>query len=216
MPIFEQNNRELFGLPRLGRDLRRGGLSGARPVVVVSSGGAPTYTLLYNSDTTGGSTVNSSNGNFTYYAGHTLYNDSGNKIGRISVRLTAVGTITGKTFVAKIWTTNGGQDCVSTVATSDDVTGSNAWSDTLVDFTFSTPFTNSAATNYNITFAEKSGTADSSNYITVSYQSIAGAISPAPGNLGYSWWGPNSGSPGQFGTFQPTLIACMKVYTVSP
>lgn len=172
------------------------------------------YTLVYDSSTAGGSTVNGSNSDLNYYAGHTLFNlGSPFAVGKIIVRLTSAGTITGKTYVAKIWTSNVGQDCVTAVATSDDVTGAS-WTDTEVTFIFSTPFTPTASTNYNITFAEKSGTSDATNYISMHYRAISGASAPAPGNLGFAWWGPNSGAPGQFGNIaSTTLLPCMKIYS---
>lgn len=190
------------------------GLLTALAGILPTAGGGGGYTLLYDSSTSGGSTVNSSNGNFTYYAGHTIFNDSSRILGKISFRLTSVGTITSKSYVVKIWTVTGGaaQDCGTLLATSDAVTGAS-WSDVDVDFVFSSPYTTAGSTDYNFTVAEASGTADASNYITVHYRTISGASAPAPGNLGYSWWGPGTGSAGQFGTLQPTLIACMKVYT---
>ncbi len=186
------------------------------PILGASRSAAGGYTLLYNSSAAGGSTVNSSNTNFTYYAGHTIFNDSSRIIGKVTFRMTSVGTLTGKTFVVKFWTVTGGaaQDCGTQQAVSDDVSGA-AWTDQDVDFVFSSPFTTAGATNYNITVAEKSGTADVLNYITVHYITIASSPgTPAPGNLGYSWWGPATGSAGQFGTVSNTTsIACMKIYT---
>lgn len=173
------------------------------------------YTLLYDSSSAGGSVVGVAFSDLVFYDGHTLFNDSVRTIGKVTLRLTTyAGTVTGKTYVVKWWTTNGSQDCVSTVATSDDVAG-GSWTDQDVDFVFSSPFTTTAATNYNITIGTKDGVADSTNYIALHYITIAASPgTPAPGNLGYGWWGPGSGAPGQFGNVgQTTLIACMKIYT---
>lgn len=177
------------------------------------SSGETSYTLIYDSSVAGGSTVNSSLSDFTFYAGHTKFNDISRKIGKITFRLTSVGTVTGKTFVVRIWTSNGSQDCVSNVATSDDVILSGTYTDQEVDFIFSVPFITTAATDYNITVAEKNGTSDASNYMTVHYILLVNALLPAPGSLGYTWLGPNTGSAGQYGIIQPTFIDCIKIFT---
>ncbi len=151
-----------------------------RGPVVAPSSGAPTYTLLYDSVTaqTGGWPVGDV-GNHTY-AGVLQFTDSVSRtIGKVSVKLDkSAGSITGKTFRVKIWSMTG--DALNAVlATSDAVTGSDAWSATLVDFVFSTPYTTTGSTNYGITI--DMGGSDGSNYAS-GYNTTPSLI---PGHLGF-------------------------------
>jgi hypothetical protein len=118
-----------------------------------------------------------------YYAGLGNWtSDASGFIEKITVKLGLhAGSISGKTFHARVWTRSG-DDLLVEVGTSDGVTGSNAWSLTNVEFPFSTPCARAAATAYHITL--DMGGIDGSNY--------AGGYHHADtqsGNL--AWWGSN-------------------------
>lgn len=167
----------------------------------VSSG----YTLLYNSFFAGGSTVYVCYSNTYYYAGQGYFNDSARTIGKVAFKVTATGTISGKTYYARIWTQSG-DNLATNVATSDGVTGVNAWSASEVEFVFSTPYTTTGSTNYTITI--DAGSADSSNYIQAYYVATASAPTPPPGNLAYQFW-----NTGMYPTESTANEIQIKIYT---
>lgn len=149
----------------------------------VVSGG---YTLIYDGYVSGSGTGAwplGSEGNF-FYAGVAHWSDStARTIGKVTAKMTGHGSISGKTFTCKIWSVTGGGANIelnSVLATSDAVTGVDAWSLSDVDFIFSTPYTTAGgSTNYHITF-EMSGAVSGTNYADLFHQNtsaVAGNIS---------------------------------------
>lgn len=166
---------------------------------------AASYTLIYDSVNAGfTSSINFGASVNNPYAGLYAFNDVARTIGKVTVVLNSVGTITGKTLNLRIYSTNGSYDLVSVVGTSDNVTG-GSWSNTSVDFVFSTPCSLSASTNY--CFAVDLNGTDGSNYAQMVYITTALAASPPPGNLGYWYAG------GLYITTYGTLSPQMKIYT---
>jgi len=73
--------------------------------------------------------------------------------------------VTGYTYYAKIWSMDG-TSLDTVLGTSTGVKGSNAWSDTDVEFTFSSPVSCSAGTDYAIT-VDHGETENGLNYIRI-------------------------------------------------
>ena len=110
--------------------------------------------------------------NTAFYSGQTIWNDGGTArtICKLGFKLSlSGGSVTGKTYTAYIFSSAAGGDITpaSPLATSNTVAGSDSWSDTLVRFTFPTPYTTAgnAGTLYALCLGV-SGGADASNYIT--------------------------------------------------
>jgi hypothetical protein len=112
------------------------------------------------------------------YVGQSNWDDSASPVTicKLGFQLTlASGSISGKTFKAYIYA-NSGANIVpaSPLATSNGVTGSNAWSATMVRFTFPTPFLTTASTKYALVC--NGGAPDASNY--ASLDNSAGSTIP--------------------------------------
>lgn len=87
---------------------------------------------------------------------------SSGSICRVKFTLTKVsGSITGKTYVAQVYTQSGNNQG-SLVGQSDGVTGSDAWSLTSVTFEFSSTASVASGTSYIVSVTGNSG--DASNY----------------------------------------------------
>lgn len=150
----------------------------------LAAGGSPPsgYTLVYDAFTAGNNAQAFGDTTNTYYLGEANYNDSvARAIGKISVRLTkSVGSITGKTYTVRIWSMTG--NALNTVlASTTGVTGSDAWSNTAVDFTFASPYTISTGTNYSVTV--DAGGTDALNYASAFFNNT-GASAPWPCDYG--------------------------------
>lgn len=149
----------------------------------VTSGGGG-YTLLESSITAGGGAWpigDTATGAHNYAGQLNWSNASARTIGKVAFKLSkTAGSITGKTFTAKLWSLSG-TTLSSALATSTGVTGDNAWANTTVEFIFPAPYTTTGATNYAFTI-EMSGGFDASNYAegyNVTPSTIAGEL---------AWW----------------------------
>lgn len=104
----------------------------------------------------------------TYYAGQGQWSPASGTVSVCQVSFTlvlAAGSVTGYTYYAKIWSMDG-TSLDTVLGTSTGVTGSDAWSDTDVEFTFSSPVSCSAGTDYAITL-DHGETEDGTNYIKI-------------------------------------------------
>lgn len=108
-----------------------------------------------------------------YYTGQQDYDPGATFTGcKISAVLSASGTISGKTIVMKVWSQTG-TALNAVLYTSASVTGNNSWSQTVVDFDFSsTPISWSNGTLYSITI--DFGGTDASNYVPMHYTASGG------------------------------------------
>lgn len=111
------------------------------------------------------------------YAGQVYQEASNWQICKVAFKLTAIGTISGKTLTAYVYALDGSGDIStgSPLATSDSVTGNNSWSNVDVFFTFPTPPTLTGGVNYAIVVFISGGT-DASNYIQTYYNVGGGSI----------------------------------------
>lgn len=165
------------------------------------------YTLLYDSVGVGGSANNVLESNFRYYSGLSRFVDATPRtIGKVAFKLSKAGTdISGFTFVARIWSMTGDSLNVQQAA-SVGVPGNNSWSETTVEFTFSSPFTTTGSTEYGI--AIDRGGIDASSYITMYYTPISGGLPTIPPGYIASWWN-SKNFPAEGTLFVPQ----MKIYT---
>lgn len=103
-----------------------------------------------------------------YYTGHQDYDPGATYTGcKISAVLSANGTISGKTLTMKVWTQSG-TALGSILSTSASLAGTNSWSQTVVNFDFSSSpinWTNGSLYSITIDFA---GT-DAANYVPMHY-----------------------------------------------
>jgi hypothetical protein len=111
------------------------------------------------------------------------------------------GTITGLTFVARIWTMSG-TSLDANVASSSGVSGSQGWSASWVSFAFSSPYTTTGGTNYGITI-DDGGTSSGSNYAVVRKNSTTGGLAGD-----YEKW--NAAKSFQIGSGGPDIA--IKIY----
>jgi hypothetical protein len=110
-----------------------------------------------------------------YYAGQTVWDPAASiSVCRLDFNLTkSAGSITGFSYAAQIYTLSG--TALNTLlATSDSVTGSDAWSATTVTFSFSSPPALSSGTQYALVVTRNGF--DGSNYAVVN-QTAAGGMS---------------------------------------
>lgn len=114
--------------------------------------------------------------NDNYYQGQSGWSDaSARTICKIAWKLTYVsGTVTGQTYVTKIWSLNG-TSLDTVLATSSGVSGSASWSATWVVFEFPTPYTTTGSASYAFTIDH--GAADATKEI----QLVFGTSTGAPG-----------------------------------
>lgn len=163
-------------------------------------GGGTTYTLVYNATDATNFTQALGDSSGTYYWGFYLFNDStARTFTRITWKLSlGAGSITGKTFRCRIWSDSSGS-LGTELATSDPQTGSDAWSQTEVNFDFASPATLSSSTNYHITL-DMGGT-DGSNYANILWNSTGSYVSAAPANRG--WWNSAGAIQGNNGGYSP-------------
>jgi hypothetical protein len=114
-----------------------------------------------------------------YYKGDIVALTSGDVICSVTFRLTKTGgSITGKTYRARIYSLSGTALSASPLAVSDAVTGSDSWSATDVAFTFSTPYSVSSTTDYAITISISgwpTSDYDGTNYATAVFGANCGA-----------------------------------------
>lgn len=134
-----------------------------------SSGGGACTLYVQNTTISGGRDVGLQNA--TFYAGQRNWSDAAAKtICRLDFALSlANGSITGKTFTARIWTMSGANNLGTNVASSTGVTGSNGWSNTFVEFDFPTPYLTTGSTSYGLTV--DSGAVDGTNNATCRFNS---------------------------------------------
>jgi len=147
----------------------------ARPPAATSE-----CTLLHEGIVSGGGAWAIGSESGKYYAGLINWEDeSAHNICKVSAKLTkTAGDISGKTYYVTIWTMDS-TALDEVVGTSGGVTGSNSWSSTVVDFTFSSAISLSADTPYGFTVS-MSGSADASNYasgVNATPSSIPGVLS---------------------------------------
>lgn len=126
-----------------------------------ASGGTPT--LLYSTMGANNAWDPITQAAYNFYTGQFGFSDAvAHTITKIVVKLgKGGGSITGRTYNVRFWT-DASNDLGSNVGTSDNVTGSDSWSATAVDFNFSSPFAQASSTLYHITV--DAGTVDASNY----------------------------------------------------
>lgn len=152
------------------------------------SGPPPTpYTLLYdsffftsNADAVGHNSV-------VHYIGLSGFQETTSRIlGKVTWKITkTTGSISAISYRCRVWSLSG-TALNTALATSDAVLGDNGWSQTSVDFIFSTPYTLASGTTYAITL--DAGGIDASNYISVFFESRGSVPSPAPGPAGRGLW----------------------------
>ena len=141
--------------------------------------------------------------NANYYGG-VLYTDaSARVVCKVTIKISkAAGDISAKTYTMTIHTTGGGisgHDFTALMGTSTGVSGSNAWNLTDVDFSFSTPVSLSAATEY--AFVVDQGAADASNYARFWQDETSGT------NVSAKW-----ANDGTTTNHFPTAPAYIKIY----
>lgn len=113
-----------------------------------------------------------------YYIGQTYNEVSEHTICKVSAVLNyQTGDISGKTFNCVIGSLDGSNN-LTVVGTSANVAGSNSWSDETVNFTFSSPVTIPASTDYAIVVTMNE--IDASNYAEFAY-TLNGEIGGARG-----------------------------------
>jgi len=152
--------------------------------VLMTSTNSAAVTLLESSITSGGGAHQFGSAAAKYYAANAHWtNASPRTVKKVVFRLNKIaGTIVGKNYTARIWTMTG-DDLTTEVGTSDAVAGSDGWSNTDVEFTFSTPVSLSAATEY--AFTVDAGVSDASNY--------AGGLNTTPKTIpGWLTWQRNT------------------------
>ncbi|MCX6953833.1 MAG: hypothetical protein NTV51_16920, partial [Verrucomicrobia bacterium] len=93
---------------------------------------------------------------------------SAHTVTKVVFKLSKAGTsIAGKLFVTKIWAAST-MNLGGLLGTSNAVPGSDSWTQTLVDFPFSTPVSLSAATGYHLTISP-TGPSDGSSFAATWY-----------------------------------------------
>jgi len=88
---------------------------------------------------------------------------------KITIEMSSSGDISGKTYYMKIWAATGAWENLPTnyLAKSSGVTGDNAWSGTLVEFSFSTCVNMSASSYYHITIDQDGAASDATNFASL-------------------------------------------------
>jgi len=149
--------------------------------VPVSGGGDTCNTLIYgNLEGANNYNCDICDHTNTYFVGQTYVNfDAEKTICKLSFSMTReAGDISGKTYYAVIAPLNGtSMDVENIIATSSGVTGSNSWSETAVDFIFSSGVTLSKSTEYVTAITTES--VDASNYAVMNLTQtnvIAGGV----------------------------------------
>ena len=138
---------------------------------IVCSGGGQSSSLSCQSYVSAAGTVNSygvCETPYVYYAGQAQWSPASGTVSICKVSFTlslGLGSVTGYTYYAKIWSMDG-TSLDTVLGTSTGVKGSNAWSDTDVEFTFSSPVSCSAGTDYAIT-VDHGETENGLNYIRI-------------------------------------------------
>lgn len=147
---------------------------------ISTGGGAPTYTLIYDSVVAGGTAQEVGNTSIYRYGANTTFVDTVDRaVSKLAARVTkAAGDISGKTYYFKIWSLSG-SSLGSILATSAGITGNNSWSNTVVEDTIS--YTIPASTTVAITF--DCGGVDGSNYLQMYFIDKASASAPFPASL---------------------------------
>lgn len=140
-------------------------------------GGGACTGILLNNEAAIASDFDIGDTSALYYVGQGDINESTGTSYDIC-KITAVvslgaGDISGKTFKAYISAQDANDDFTGVLSLSNGVTGSNAWSETAVEFTFATDVTIAANTPYamGVTMQEE----DAANYADLSFSS-SGAI----------------------------------------
>jgi hypothetical protein len=171
-------------------------IASAKTIMGVDNTGSASYTLLYNATTASLFEFNVGDVDNSTYIGWSAFDPGASRdIGKIEFKMSLkTGSITGKTFTARIWSMSGTALNVN-LASSAGVTGDDAWSATLVPFIF-TPYTISSGTSYAITL--DAGGFDGSNYAVGYYNSTGGMPSPLPAAM--TWWRGDKTQTGSNGT----------------
>ena len=104
----------------------------------------------------------------SYYAGQAQWSPASGTVSICKVSFTLTrgdGSVIGYTYYAKIWSMDG-TSLDTVLGKSSGVKGSNEWSDTDVTFTFSSPVSCAAGTDYAITL-DHGETEDGASYIRI-------------------------------------------------
>lgn len=160
---------------------------------VVASGGTLLYDAMTGASTSSGNVCGHSP-NY-YYTGAIVNDSTSRSITKVALKITAVGSITGKTWTVRLWNVSGTTLSGGALGTSNGVTGVDSWSATEVEFTFSSPV--SVGNNYAITLDPNGVSGDTSNRVTLHYANTAESSSPFPTTTeGFEIWVDN-GSPNE-------------------
>ncbi len=131
-------------------------------VGVTAGGTCQNSTFTYSGVLSGINIGDSANDTYGGYATAGFYPLSHTVCG-VTYTLSTIGTITGATFTAKVWSINHSTVAlVSILATSTGVAGGAAWSETPVTFTFPTPY--AISQNADIAITVECSACDLSNY----------------------------------------------------
>lgn len=137
-------------------------------------GGSPAIWLTNSAATTSGFGVGYDNS--YYYFGQQSIPGANTNVTKVTWKLSKAGTISGAfTYVCKIFTMSG-TDLGTLTGTSETVSGDDAWSETLVDFTFSSPVALSSGTDYAFVIQRTDGGVSSSNYVTARVTAEGGLV----------------------------------------
>lgn len=161
-------------------------IASVKTVAGLDNTSSASYTLVYDCYTASNFNTDIGVATDQVYAG-TRYNDaSARNLSKITFKLTkGGGSITGKTYKARLWSLSG-TALDTELAVSSGVSGDDAWNATSVDFIFVSPFTTTGGTDYAITVSEE-GSADAVNYAYVAYNSTGGMPSPPSGAARGIW-----------------------------
>jgi hypothetical protein len=155
-------------------------VGGGVPVV---SGSCDTVVTAYNNTGASAGDYDITDATTYFYVGHHFITVAETiNVCKARFYLTlAAGTITGKTFTAYIYVNDGSGHLTDLLGTSTGVTGSQGWSDTAVDFTFSPAVTLSSGTTYAVVISM--GAVDADNYAEMEY-TATGALTGLVGRWG--------------------------------
>ena len=134
-------------------------------VAAAACSGTPYITLA------GTNAYDAGSNSLNHYVGvRDLTDASARNICRVDWKLTSTGTITGLTYVARIWDLNVA-DLNNLLGSSSGVTG-GTWSATWVQFDFASPVAIAGSTAFTITI--DCGSTDGTNHIQVLYGTASG------------------------------------------
>lgn len=161
-------------------------IASVKTVAGLDNTSSASYTLVYDCYTASNFNTDIGVSTSEKYIG-TFYNDaSARNLSKITFKMTkGGGSITGKTYKARLWSLSG-TALDTELAVSSGVSGDDVWNATSVDFIFVSPFTTTGGTAYAITISEE-GSADATNFAYVAYNSTGGMPSP-PSGAGRGIW----------------------------